>query len=175
MPTAEATIPASMQGDALNMPRMADQLESENPLWIVVFGTYSRQFVAFPRFTVPAGTMAVARYPGALAEKMRRIEREMRVPGTGKLLTGELLLMATVSASLPPGINRKPEDMDTPELINAYRHAYALAELNLSAALAKALSGWMFTVRRVLERRGQYDESCLHSQEGRTALWCISD
>ena len=23
----------------------------------------------------------------------------------------------------PPDINRKPEDMDTPELINAYKHA----------------------------------------------------
>ena len=48
--------------------------------------------------------------------------------------------------------------MDTPELINAYRHACALAELNLSAPLAKALSGWMLIVRRVLEKRGQYDD-----------------
>ena len=81
--------------------------------------------------------------------------------------------MAAIPASLPD-INRKPEDMDTRELVNAYRHACALAELNLSAPLAKALSGWMFTVRRVLEKRGQYDKSCLHTQEGRATLWCIS-
>jgi hypothetical protein len=76
-----------------------------------------------------------------------------------------------VALTPPPDINRKPEDMDTPELINAYQHASVLAELNLSAPLAKALSGWMFTVRRVLEKRGQYDESCLRIQEGRATLW----
>jgi hypothetical protein len=81
--------------------------------------------------------------------------------------------MAVMSAS-PPGINRKPEDMDTRELVNAYQHACALAELNLSAPLAKALSGCMFTVRRVLEKRGQRSESYLNSQEGRTTLWCMS-
>jgi hypothetical protein len=174
MATAEADIPAGTQDDALNMLRMANELESENPLWIVVFGTFSRQFVAFPRFTVPTGTMAVARCPRALAEKMRRVERGMRVRRTGELLTEGLLLMAAMPASPPPGINRKPEDMDTWELIIAYRHARALAKLNLSAALAKALSGWMFTVRHVLEKRGQYDKSYLHSQEGQTTLWCIS-
>ena len=65
-------------------------------------------------------------------------------------------MAATPTSS--PDINHKPEDMDTPELINAYRHACALAELNLSAPLAKALSGWMLIVRRVLEKRGQYDD-----------------
>ena len=71
----ETARPADTQDDTLNMLRIADKLESENPLWIVVFGTYSRQFVAFPRFNAPMGTMAVARYPGALTERMRRIER----------------------------------------------------------------------------------------------------
>ena len=80
--------------------------------------------------------------------------------------------MAVVLAP-PPDINRKPEDMDTPELINAYKHACVLAELNLSAPLAKALSGWMFTVRRVLEKRGQYDESRLRIHESRATLWCM--
>lgn len=70
--TAEST---SAQNETLDMLRVAENLESESPLWIVVFGIYSRQFVAFPRFDTPTGTMAVARYPGALAERMRRIER----------------------------------------------------------------------------------------------------
>jgi hypothetical protein len=66
---------ADTQDDTLNMLRTADKLESESPLWIVIFGTYSRQFVAFPRFSAPMGTMAVARYPETLTERMRRIER----------------------------------------------------------------------------------------------------
>jgi hypothetical protein len=52
---------------------MAGELESENPLWIVIFGVYTRQFVAFPRF--PGGKMTVAWYPAALAARMREIER----------------------------------------------------------------------------------------------------
>lgn len=74
--------PVGTQDETLNMQRIARKLESENPLWIVVFGIYSGQFVAFPRFNVPAGTMAVARYPGALKERMRRIEFAMRMPRT---------------------------------------------------------------------------------------------
>jgi hypothetical protein len=73
---------AGTQDETLGMLRIAENLESENPLWIVIFGIYSREFVAFPRFNAPAGTMAVARYPGALKERMRRIECAMRMPRT---------------------------------------------------------------------------------------------
>jgi hypothetical protein len=73
---------ADNQDDTLNMLQIAKKLESEDPLWIVVFGVYSRQFVAFPRFNVPAGTIVVARYPGALMERMRQTEREMHMPRT---------------------------------------------------------------------------------------------
>jgi hypothetical protein len=59
-----------------DMTRVARQLEAENPLWIVVFGIYTRQFVGFPRFDVPSETMAVAHYPAALASRMRDIERK---------------------------------------------------------------------------------------------------
>ena len=59
-----------------DMLRVARELESGNPLWIVVFGVYTQQFVGFPRFDVPSGTMAVAHYPGALTERMRAIEKE---------------------------------------------------------------------------------------------------
>jgi hypothetical protein len=60
------------------MLRAAEKMESDNPLWIIVFGVYSRQFVAFPRFNAPKGTMAVAGYPPALTERMRAIERAAR-------------------------------------------------------------------------------------------------
>jgi hypothetical protein len=58
------------------MLHAARQLESENPLWIVIFGVYTRQFVAFPRFSAPGGTMAVAHCKEALTAKMRDIERK---------------------------------------------------------------------------------------------------
>jgi hypothetical protein len=68
-----------------------------------------------------------------------------------------------MATTAPIGINRKPEEMETWELIAAYRHAYALAGFNPSAPLAKMLSGWMFTVRNILQSRGRYDPSYLHS------------
>jgi hypothetical protein len=69
--------------DENEMVRIASKLESENPLWIVIFGVYTRQFVGFPRFSVPSGTFAVALYPGALTSRMRDIERAARNPGYG--------------------------------------------------------------------------------------------
>jgi hypothetical protein len=57
----------------------ARQLEDDNPDWIVVFGVYSRQFVAFPRFPAPLRTIVVAIYPGALPARMRAVERRLRI------------------------------------------------------------------------------------------------
>jgi hypothetical protein len=53
---------------------IAGRLESEHPLWIVVYGGYSAEFVCFPKFSAPMGTMVVARYPAAIPERMRRLE-----------------------------------------------------------------------------------------------------
>jgi hypothetical protein len=53
---------------------LAHQLEMENPLWIVVFGAYSKEFVCFPRFYVPGGAIVAARHPGALMARMRWAE-----------------------------------------------------------------------------------------------------
>jgi hypothetical protein len=75
MPAATAV----KHGDAEDMRRAAERLESDNPLWSVMFGVYTRQFVAFPRFAVPEGTVVTAGYPGALPEKMRRVEHLARV------------------------------------------------------------------------------------------------
>jgi hypothetical protein len=68
-------MPKVTSEDRRNMKEIASELEKENPLWIVVFGDYTGQFVAFPRFRVPVGTMAVAYYPFALADRMRAVER----------------------------------------------------------------------------------------------------
>lgn len=56
---------------------IARRLEVDNPLWIVVFGVYSKEFVCFPRFTVPGGAIVAAQYPD-LQPRMRRIEHAAR-------------------------------------------------------------------------------------------------
>ena len=66
--------------DENEMLRIASMLESENPLWIVIFGVYTKQFVGFPRFSVPSGTFAVALYPVALVARMREIELNIWMP-----------------------------------------------------------------------------------------------
>jgi hypothetical protein len=65
--------------DGEQLHAMARDMENANPLWIVVFGVYSRQFVAFPRFAVPKGTIISARYPAAIRERMRQIEHAARI------------------------------------------------------------------------------------------------
>lgn len=57
----------------------AERTERENPGWIVLFGTYTKQFVCFPRFQAPTGTIITALYPDAIPPRMRRIERSLRV------------------------------------------------------------------------------------------------
>jgi hypothetical protein len=75
-------------GDPAEMKRLAQRLESDNPLWIVVFGVFTREFVAFPRFDAPRGTLVTATYPAALPPRMRAIEAQARpavtvqAPGT---------------------------------------------------------------------------------------------
>jgi hypothetical protein len=64
------------------MRRIAGQMEEDNPSWIVVFGVYTRQFVAFPRFHAP-GTVVTATYPAALPPRMRAIEAQARPAFTG--------------------------------------------------------------------------------------------
>lgn len=56
----------------------ARRLEAENPLWIVVYGVYSKEFVCLPRFTMPGGAIVAGRYPGALLPRMRRVENSAR-------------------------------------------------------------------------------------------------
>jgi hypothetical protein len=65
------------------MKRMAEQLESENPWWIVLYGVSSREFVAFPRFKVPKGTVLAACHPGALPPRMRQIEGAVGLAAAG--------------------------------------------------------------------------------------------
>lgn len=65
-----------MSLDNSSFQGIASQLERGHPRWIVVFGVYARQFVAFPRFNVPRGTILTAHYPDALADRMRETEHK---------------------------------------------------------------------------------------------------
>ena len=53
---------------------IASRLEAVNPLWIVVFGVYTQQFICLPKFDTPSGTMLITTYPQALPDRMRHIE-----------------------------------------------------------------------------------------------------
>jgi hypothetical protein len=57
----------------------AERTERENPGWIVVFGVFTKEFVCFPRFPAPAGTIVTALYLDAIPPRMRKIERALRV------------------------------------------------------------------------------------------------
>jgi hypothetical protein len=64
--------------DEQKMRDIAERLEADNPLWMVMFGVYSRQFVAFARFDSPSGHVLSAHYPAALPDRMRAVERQAR-------------------------------------------------------------------------------------------------
>ena len=53
----------------------AARVEEVFPGWLVMWGPYTRQFWAFPRFAAPAGTIAQAADATALAGIIRRMQR----------------------------------------------------------------------------------------------------
>jgi hypothetical protein len=64
-----------------DMRLLAQRLEQENPSWIVLYGAYSKEFVAFPRFTAPSGTIVVGRHPSTLPTRLRQIEQQAERAG----------------------------------------------------------------------------------------------
>lgn len=59
----------------------ATRIERAFPHWLVMWGAYSRQFWAFPRFRVPRGTIAHAASAGDLAGMMRAIQQSVAMGG----------------------------------------------------------------------------------------------
>ena len=53
----------------------ARQIELQRPGWMVLWGVYSKQYVAFPLSAAPPGTILTARYAPALAARMAAAER----------------------------------------------------------------------------------------------------
>lgn len=58
---------------------IAEELEQLHPRWIVIFGTFTREFICLPRFAVSPGFSVVAIYPQAAADRMSKVERLFRV------------------------------------------------------------------------------------------------
>jgi len=56
----------------------AERIERENPRWIVVFGVFTKQFVGFPRFPAPAGTVVTAGNPTAISDRIKQAESRLR-------------------------------------------------------------------------------------------------
>lgn len=57
-----------------NRREAARMIERARPGWMVIYGIYTRQYVAFPLFHAPSGTIVTASYPPALMTRMRRVE-----------------------------------------------------------------------------------------------------
>jgi hypothetical protein len=60
---------------------IARQAERDHPRWIVIFGAFSRQYVAFPRFPAERSWLQ-SRDPEELARKMDEAERPLAFPGS---------------------------------------------------------------------------------------------
>lgn len=60
----------------------AAQLQRDHEHWLVLWGCYTRSYIAFPLFHAPRGTILTASAPGEMVTKMRREERSagVRVP-----------------------------------------------------------------------------------------------
>jgi len=53
----------------------AAQLQHDHPEWLVMWGCYTRCYVAFPLFQAPRGTVLTAGTPGEMAAQIRRTEQ----------------------------------------------------------------------------------------------------
>jgi|SRR5450755_4719167 hypothetical protein len=73
--TAVSVMPSA---DDDEFREMARGIEEKSPHWLVVWGTYTRQFVAFPLFDAPRGTILAAGYPDALTGRIREAERRFQ-------------------------------------------------------------------------------------------------
>jgi hypothetical protein len=52
----------------------AARLDRDNPQWLIVWGTFSHEFVAFPLSRVPQGTILCCRSGPELVRRMRQAE-----------------------------------------------------------------------------------------------------
>ncbi|MDX6389524.1 MAG: hypothetical protein QOJ73_587 [Streptosporangiaceae bacterium] len=56
----------------------AERIECGNPRWAIIWGTHSRRYFAFPRFTAAPGTIITAPATTELLDRMRHAELSAR-------------------------------------------------------------------------------------------------
>jgi hypothetical protein len=61
--------------------RAAALIARHSPQWVVIWGTATREFWAFPVFQVPAGTIAHHGDPATLTRQMRQIQTAVAYQG----------------------------------------------------------------------------------------------
>jgi len=66
--------PAAIEGYDDACREMARRIEKANPHWLVMWGTFSREFWAYPLLPVPSGTIMHAPYVEMLVTGMRKVE-----------------------------------------------------------------------------------------------------
>jgi hypothetical protein len=59
----------------------ARRLEQQHPGWMIIYGVYTRRFVAFPLFRVRQRVVVTAAYPDALPARLDAAEARLRIPG----------------------------------------------------------------------------------------------
>jgi hypothetical protein len=59
----------------------AARLGDAFPYWLILWGTWSRRYWAYPRFRAPRGTILHAADPGDLVAQMRQVQAAATGPG----------------------------------------------------------------------------------------------
>jgi hypothetical protein len=61
---------------------VANEIQRKRPGWLVIWGVYTRCFMAYPLFPVRERVIIIANYPQALIQRMDEAERSLRIaPG----------------------------------------------------------------------------------------------
>jgi hypothetical protein len=63
-----------LRQDVEDHQEQATKLDQDNPRWLVLWGTFSLQFVAFPLFDVPCRVVLCSRTTPELIRQMRQAE-----------------------------------------------------------------------------------------------------
>lgn len=64
--------------------KIAEDIRRQRPDWLVTWGSYSRQFVAYALFSMTRRVVVTARYPEALVDRMDRAEQRWRISPEGQ-------------------------------------------------------------------------------------------
>jgi hypothetical protein len=75
---------------------IAERIQQDNPNWLVMWGTYTRQYTAFALFDAPPGTVLRGQDPDELAARIRQAEQLQLNSGGGSRLSN-------------PGVSRDPD------------------------------------------------------------------